>query len=186
MLKYPADEICDHIDSLFKYLQLSRSVLPYITNSMVGQTVIKSPGYYKEASYSAIIKYEEPLTLNRIININDASDSINQGFVIRLCAYLEYCLVYEPRIDKKINGNIELDFIKKLRNIFAHTDGNYNKKDPKQKKLRNRMIEYFHIPENELVKIETKFPISISDVLEPLVEGCKRYIKETGKSYKPL
>jgi hypothetical protein len=177
MLRYPAKEICNHIDFLFRNLQLSRSVLPYITNSMEGQIEIKSPGYYKAAGYRAKVIYEKPLTIERIINLNEASDSINQGFIIRLCAYLEYCKVYEPCIDKKIDGNLEIVFIKKLRNVFAHTSGVYNEKDNKQKKLRNRMIEYFHIPAEELVKIETKFPISINDVLEPLVEKCKKYIK---------
>jgi len=180
MLKYPADEICDHIDFLFKNLQLSRSVLPYITDSMVGKREIPTPGYYRDAGYSAKIILDEPLTIERIRKINVASDSVNQGFIVRLQAYLNSCGVYDS-IKKNIEGNEEIDILRRLRHLFAHESGERDQEENEHNILYERIIKTFKLKKEEYPLKEEQFPIPIDAVIEPLIEKCKKYIIELDK-----
>ncbi len=176
MLKYPPEEIQEQIEQHWQNLLLIRSLTPYLKFSLIGYKSWHTAHLYKKEGYSATVWLDQPLTQEKIETINFASNSINQSFVVRLWAYLEYCGVYE-QIDHSLKGHDEIDILRRLRNHFAHKSGDYNPDNKKQRKTYNRMIEVFNLDLQRYPESNRLFPVSIDEVLKPLVEGCKRYVK---------
>lgn len=75
-------------------------------------------------------------------------------------------------IDVNSAGGKEVDFVRRLRNIFAHGTGNYDPTNRKHGKLRKELIEYFGEPETSV-----DFPLTINTVIEGLFNGCASYIR---------
>ncbi len=178
MLRFPVDDVLRQIDHHWQNLLIARSVSPYLKNFMVGQRESPTAPYYKNRGYEAVVKFSQPLDIDKIKTINFAGHWINQGFVVRLSAYLEYCRVYGNKINIKneLPGSDEIDMLRRLRNSFAHTSGYYNPDDKEQKKLYERIVVHFGLDSNNFPEQERLFPIPIDEVLGPLVEGCKKYV----------
>jgi hypothetical protein len=178
-IKYSSSKIFSHIDFLWENFLRARSLIPYLPENMKDLKDIDTAPYYQNKGYNARIVLDEPLKLKDIKNWNWAVNSINQGFIVRLYAYLEYCQVVgnEKLINQICAGWEELDLLRRLRTIFAHTKGEYNKNRRDHQKLLNILITKFDFNFDE-VQFPKIFPIPIDSVLEPVVEGCKKYIIE--------
>lgn len=157
---------------------LEASYCKFLNDSVCGYRDIQTAGYYKKRGYEAIIRFEKPLTLESIKRFNLATHWVNQGFVVILCAYLEYCGVYTPHINKDIDAWYEIDILRRLRNWFAHTSGFYKPNDSEQQKTYKCIIEHFKLKQGDYRESACLFPIPIDAVLGLLVEGCKRHVVE--------
>ena len=177
MLKYSSSEVIDWIEQHWQNLKLVRSMTPFLTDNACGYKDIETAGYYKKSGYKASIRFEKPLTLELIKRFNLATHWVNQGFVVILFAYLDYCGVYDPDIYQDIDGWYEINLLRWLRRWFAHTSGFYKPNDSEQRKTYERIIDHFNLKEDDYPESAGLFPIPINDVLEPLVEGCKRYVR---------
>ena len=178
MLRFPIDNVLRQIEHHWQNLLLARSVSPYLKNFMSGYQESPTAPYYKNRGYDAVVRFSQPLTIEKIKAINFAGHWINQGFVVRLSAYLEYCRVYGQDISIRFDlpGSDEIDILRRLRNNFAHTSGYYNPEEPEQKKLYERIIVHFKLDENNFPEQDRLFPIPIDEVLDPLVKGCRNYV----------
>ena len=167
-------EIIKEIDLIWKYHLKVRSHFPFTRKGDIGKRIIESAPYY--AFYGFTIKYDygKRLESKDLEEINRLSNWLNQNALIRLYALMNYFeFVGEAiSIDQSVKGWKELDLLRRLRNLFAHTDGKFNKDDNDQIFLVKEIKSYFGLIENSFDHI----PISIDKVIEPIFEGCKEYI----------
>lgn len=175
MLKFTSEEVVERIEQHWQNLLLIRSVSPYLKDFMAGRRDSPTAPYYTNRGYVATVWFDEPLTTEKISAINRATHWVNQGFVVRLFAFLDYCGIYGT-IDQGIDGHDEIDILRRLRNWFAHTSGDYDPRDSEQRKTYERIINHFNLDPKSYPEADNLFPIPINQVLAPLVEGCKRYV----------
>jgi hypothetical protein len=172
-------EIINQIDLQLRNLLNIRAMFPAITNEMAGQTEFPTAPFYQERGFFVTFKFSMPLTAERIEEISQIGRWVNQSFVIRLYALLESHQVIPPngqgRINQQLDGHEEVDIIRRLRRILAHTSGRYNFADPEERKLYEKIVGKFSI-EAESSETAREFPVPI-DALLLLAEGCKRYIQ---------
>ncbi|UCE36097.1 MAG: hypothetical protein JSW00_11125 [Thermoplasmata archaeon] len=154
----------------------TKAYFPYMEENMLGKHNITTAPYYINEGLNIKFILNQPITKKHIKNNNEISGWINQNFLIRLYALLNSYNIISDKIsiDHSINGWKELDLLRRLRNIFAHTSGRFNSKKPDHKKLVNELISHFKIQ----VRIPNKFPIPIDIVCVPIYEGCMRYIQQ--------
>ena len=172
-------EIIAQIDIQLNNLLNSRAMFPHMKANMIGVTHCATAPFYQNRGFDIIFSFAEPLTTQRIDEINEIGHWINQNYVVRLCALLEsYNVISRGRsINTQLDGHNEVDILRRLRNEFAHTSGWYDPTDPEEKRLREKIIEHFSLKADNHPETDGKFPIPIDKVLVPLTEGCKRYVR---------
>jgi hypothetical protein len=167
-------KICENIDQIWQYHLNVRSHFPFARKEHLGKQIIESSPYY--ANHGYIIKYDygKELENDDIVRINKLSNWLNQNVLIRLYALMNYndFVGEKIKIDKSRNGWKELDLLRRLRNLFAHTDGSYNSEDEEQSILVEELKSHFSLEQDTF----DHFPISIDSVIEPIFEGCKAYV----------
>ena len=146
---------------------------------MIGERSCRTAPFYQRRGFGITFRFAEPLTAERIDEINEIGHWINQNYVVRLCALLEaHNVISRTRsINADLDGHDEVDILRRLRNEFAHTEGWYNPTGPEQRRLQNRLIEHFSLEPENHPEASDKFRIPIDEVLVPLTEGCKRYVQ---------
>jgi len=174
-----AQRIIEQIDIQLRNLLNIRAMFPTIKDNMVGQTKFQTAPFYQNKGLNIVFNLSSPLTLEKINEINEIGRWANQSFIVRLCALLESYQVIpqngQRHINQKLDGHEEVDILRRLRNVIAHTSGRYNPNNPEEKKL------YMRIAEKYSVKIKnpetsTEFSLDIDTLLFPLADGCKRYV----------
>jgi hypothetical protein len=175
-----SSEILAQIDSQLSKFLSARAMFPHTKENLIGAKHCQTAPFYRQYGYNITFSFNEPLTAERIEEINEVGHWINQNYVVRLCALLEsYGVISKTEpINKELDGHEEVDILRRLRNKFAHTAGWYNPTDPEVKQLRDRTIRHFALNEESHPESRGKFPIPIDRVLLPLTEGCKRYVQE--------
>jgi hypothetical protein len=174
-----SSDILSQIDTQLGKLLSTRAVFPYMKENLVGETSCRTASLYRHYGFDISFTFAEPLTAEKIGEINEIGHWINQNYVVRLCALLESCHVVPKnrRINKELAGHEEVEILRTLRNVFAHTAGWYRDTDARERRLRERIIQHFSLkPENHPAS-GRMFPIPIDEVLIPLTEGCKRYVE---------
>ena len=169
--------IISQIDEQLEFLHHCRAVFPYLPEEFEGELRFKTAPYYQNLGFKYIFEFSSPLTLKFITDFNYISHWINQNFVVRLYAVLESNKLISPstKIRSDLEGHEEVDIVRRLRNIFGHSSGNYDPKESEQKKLFYRIQNHFNLSKDEMSKLKGKFPLPIDQILRPLAEGCKRY-----------
>jgi hypothetical protein len=171
------DDIAQQIDEQIQYLHLLRSVIPRLSSDLVGQTKFPTAPYYRNKGLGIWFRFSSPLTADFINEFNDLADWINQNFILRLYAVLESNKLVSRTITIRpdIEGHDEVDIVRRLRNNFGHGSGRYDPADPNKRQLFERIVSHFGLDVGEDPGDEGKYPLSISQVLIPLAEGCKQY-----------
>ena len=177
----PSGEIISEIDNQIDYLMNIRAMFPYITDDMVGKTEFPTAPYYQSFGYFVSFKFEEPLSTENIKEISRIGFWVNQNFIIRLCALLEYHAIIpregNGKIELHLEGGVEVDLLRRLRNALVHTSGRYNSNDRNEKKLYKNLVQRFSLDAENSSKAKD-FPLPIDKLLIPFAECCKRYILE--------
>ncbi|MCG6959165.1 hypothetical protein LJE82_04640, partial [bacterium BMS3Abin03] len=121
------------------------------------------------------------LTTEDIERITSIGHWTNQNYIILICSLIEANKIItkenEGKIDQSIDGWEEVDLVRRLRNQFAHSSGKYDPNDPEEKKLYERIVTFFKVSLAKDSSEATEFPLPIDVVLEPITEGCKKYIQ---------
>ena len=112
-----------------------------------------------------------------IARINGIGQWLNESYVVRLYALLNSRKIVSDRvsIDFDLPGSTEIDLLRRLRRVVAHTSGRYNADDPDEQKLCARLREHFGLA-NGNPGAENHYPLPIDEVLAPLTEACKEYV----------
>jgi hypothetical protein len=171
------DDVAQQIDEQIQYLHLLRSVFPRLSTDLVGQNEFPTAPYYRNRGLSIWFRFSSPLTSEFIAEFNDLAHWINQNFILRLYAVLESNRLVSKTIHIRpdIEGHNEVDIVRRLRNTFGHGSGRYDPADPDKRQLFERIVSHFGLDVGENSEDEGKYLLSISQVLIPLAEGCKRY-----------
>ena len=80
------------------------------------------------------------------------------------------------RIQKHLDGHKEIDLLRRLRKLFAHTSGSFKGGEKEHDDLRQALIEHFDLDEKDHPTQDGMFPIPIDTVLVPMGEGIKKYV----------
>lgn len=168
-----AEEIIDQIDSIYQFFRYSRSFIPYINPNLAGQK--PSLPFNISKNVKSKIDFNEPLSEEFISFNNQTGHFLNQNFLIRLYDLLDYHQIVsaKEKINKNLLGADEIDILRRLRKLFSHTSGKYNKDESEKDKLAKRIISHFKLQ----ITDPNEFPISIDTVITPIVIKTKEYVR---------
>jgi len=107
--------------------------------------------------------------------INELAHFMNQNVIIRLYALLDYYDIYKG-LNDELRGYDHLWILKKLRNIFAHTAGQYEPNKPKHLTIVEKMNDMYKLDADPNQR--TKFPVLKRKVIGTMINGIERYIRE--------
>ena len=161
------------METLKKNFLNTKVYFPYMEKNMLGKKSKTTPPFYINKGFNIKFIFNQPITEKHIRNNNEVSGWINQNFIVRLYALLDFYKVTN-KIDQSLDGWKEVDLLRRLRNIFAHTSVKFNSRNKEHNRLGNELVSYFNIHE----MIPNKFPIPIDKVCIPIYDGCVRYIHQ--------
>jgi len=164
--------LLNEIDRQKNILYRVKAFFSYMSNDVIGCNMVGCGGYYRSKGLDVRIYFSRPITKEDVIQNNEISRWLNENFIIRLFALLESYGMYS-KIDKELEGSEEIDILRRLRMILAHSLGKYHPNDPDQRKLVDRIIRRMGLKMGD----PAEFPLDIDKVIDPLVRGCKKYIE---------
>ncbi len=118
------------------------------------------------------MRFPTEITEEDVNQLNDAGYWVNQSLVIGAWALLEYH-GFAGSLDKSRHGFEDVNILRRLRKVFAHTNGRYDSTNSEERRLFVRMAEYYQI---RTVDME-RFNLQIDEVLERMLEGVRSYVK---------
>jgi hypothetical protein len=142
---------------------------------MVGSQQLSTAPFYWHKGFRITFSFNKPLTKKHIQKNNEIAHWINENVIVRLYAILESYRILSEKIsiDHLIDGSKEVDLLRRLRNVIAHTSGRYNPNNADHKNLLKELISHFGLSNGN----RKEFPLDIDKVIYPLFEGCKRYVQ---------
>lgn len=164
-------------ETLWQDFNNCKAYFPHMSSDAVGQKTVGTAPFYVQQGFNIQFNFGEALSNNDVMRINHIGHWLNQNFVIRLCAVLEYFNVFSNSIDIdfSIEGAEHVNIMRRLRNCFAHTCGKYDLSDSKHKQTLDLIRDNLGIqivdPDDGI------WPIPINKVLRPLYQGCVKYSK---------
>jgi hypothetical protein len=152
-----------------------KAIFPHMNKSIIGQSSVDTANSYKARGYFFKLVFLRPLTESDIERNNEISRWMNENYVVRLYALLNSYKIVSglSSVDESIDGSKEVKLLIRLRNVFAHTSGKYNPEDERQRDLFKDIVAHIKLNEDESNEIR----LDIDKVLDPLHEGCLRYVE---------
>jgi hypothetical protein len=172
-------EIIKEVNAQLKNLLTARAVFPHTREDLIGTTRSVTAPFYQKRGFSIAFEFAEPLTKQRIDELNQVGHWINQNYIVRLYALLESFQVVSNSIsiNTTLSGHEDVDILRRLRREFAHSSGWYDRTDPEERKLKERIIEYYSLEIDHYPASDPRFPIPIDGVLLPMTDACKTYVQ---------
>jgi len=164
--------ILKDIDTLWDKFLRCRSHFPCVSPTMAGQRCIPTAPYYEAEGLEGTYILNHDLTLGMIDELNDIGHWLNQNLVVRLYAILDHHNVVDS-IEEEYDGWRYVSLTRWLRNYFVHQSGFYDPIDSDHEKTMQEMGDLLHIG----VEGREEFPLPIDEVLRPLLEGCKMFVR---------
>lgn len=160
--------------SLRRLFHHCRAYFPRIPLKQAGAFRLSGAPYYSAHGYPMQFLFSSPITPHRVRAINAVGLWVNKSYVVHLCAMLEsYGIISDSdRLDQSLPGWREVDLVRRLRNVFAHTTGTYNPRNRKHRLLARALVQHLGLTGRR----PPGFPLAIDDVLDPLFEGCRNYV----------
>ncbi len=167
--------ILDLLDTWVGYLDSTRARFPYMREIDAGSQFFRTAPIYTE---DVELYYPNGLTLDQIRRNNDIAHWHNQNFILRLNALLESLKLVgqSVKLERTATGGNEVYLVRRLRNKFAHGPGKYHPKSKDARKLMREIADHFGLQDVD-IKTVKDYPLGIKEVVIPLTQGCKQYIK---------
>jgi hypothetical protein len=165
--------ILEEINELRELLLRCRSVFPTLPAGLVGCSEFETAPFYKSRGYNVQIKLGSPITKEYIEHTLILGKWINENSVIRLYGIMDHSRLLKG-IDKNIQGWREVDLMRRMRHVFTKTRLNHRPNDPRNIKLREEIIKYFSLREEDFP--EGHIPTPIDTVVDKIFNGCREYI----------
>ena len=183
MRKADLETILNQIDEFREYHIKVRARFPFMDNKIFGFTSVESPWFYKKYNIHLHLNFSSPIDEVISEENNAIGHFINQNFIIRLFAILDFYgfVGGNAALVRDSPGYTDVFILKELRNKFAHSLGRYNPKKSKHKKLRALIISHYGLDVGEY----NDFPLNVNEVMSPLVDGCKAYITYNYENLTP-
>ena len=134
-LEKELDDLLETCKSLWNDFNNCKAHFPYTPSDAKGLKEVRTALYYIAQGFDISFSFSQPLSEEAIAKINQIGHWLNQNFIIRLCAILEYFGVISnsEKIDLELEGAYEVNIVRRLRNCFVHSSGRYNPKDRKHR-----------------------------------------------------
>jgi hypothetical protein len=173
------DELLREIHTLWINFNNCKAHFPYMQIEAKGAKEVRTAPYYIEQGFDIKFIFTKGITENGINKINAIGFWINQNAIIRLCAILEsfHIISKDIAIDFALDGAGHVNIVRRLRNYFVHSSGKLRVDDKKHRKTLEIMKDAIGVSINEY----EDWPLSISTVIQPLFEGCIKYVKEKAR-----
>jgi len=168
-----SNQIIKEIDDLYHIFMSCKSIFPKLDYSMKGETSTPTAPFYQNQGYNLSLHFGHPLTTEFIEVHHNIGNWINENAIVRLYGILNYHKLY-IKIDQSFEGWKHIDLCRRIRNIITKTKLNYNPNDTDNLKLREEIIEFYNLKQNEYE--EGEIPTPVDSVITPMFEGCKTYI----------
>jgi len=172
----PLQELPDELDKLKANFTNFRAYFPYMSQQSIGAIEITTSPYYINQGFRITFKFSQPLSEASISKNNEIAGWINQNFIIRLWALLDSYSVTK-KIDSSINGAKDVDLVRRLRNVFVHKNGRYDPTDSRHQKLAEELMIHLRQDSSGIIDKEKEFGLSIDTGIDPLFDGCKKYVQ---------
>lgn len=167
--------IIKQIDEFRSFHVKVRARFPYLSESVIGTDSIKLPAFYKNEGIDLLLKFDREID-NSIREENNAIGHFaNQNFILRLFAIMNYYGFVGDNISlvKESPGFQEVDILRRLRHIYAHSLGKFNPENDDHVKLKQVIQERFSLD----VPDYDDFPLNIHAVIDAIIDGCKSYYR---------
>jgi hypothetical protein len=163
------ETLLEGLDLLWQNYTNCRAHFPYVTKDSVGAKAVQTAPYYIKQGFDITFVFSEGLCPEEI------DHWIRQNFIIRLCALLESFSVLSKQIsiDFSLDGAEHVNIVRRLRHCFAYSSGRFYVEDDEHRKAIELMRDHLGIS----MENGTTWPLAIDTVLEPLLQGCRRYAK---------
>jgi hypothetical protein len=157
---------------------------PHMNKRLLGKKKFSTAPYYKAKGFHLTFTLDRRITEDHIKQNNSITRWMNENYVVRLYALLEAHGVISEKvnIDNSLEGADDVDILRGLRNIFAHSTGKYNPFSEKQRQLVDRMIVHYGLTLKDHLH---EIPLDIDAVIDPLFNGCKTYVQRVVKGGEP-
>jgi len=134
--------IAREIDVLRTNFTNCKAYFPHMPEKLIGSKHLKTAPFYRNKGFSITLAFSWPLTQEDIRKNNEISRWINENVIVRLCAILESWGILSETIciDQSIDGWKEVDLVRRLRNVMAHTSGRYNPSNTDHKRLLEELV----------------------------------------------
>ena len=173
-------EIIQRIEQQWEDLLRVRSAFPTMRDNVIGAQHVSTAPFYLHHGYHIRLSFPQPLTRETIEEVNQIGRWLNESYVIRLCALLEFYQIIpregQGRIDQSLEGHEAIDILRRLRNALLHRSGRHNPEDVDSRKLYERIVQTFSVPA-ESSTTAVIYPVHIDSFLLPLTAACKCYVK---------
>jgi len=170
-----ADELKSKIDGLYGMFRAVRWIIQYVGPKYEGQKEVKWKSRIPSNEFWVTYNFDKPMNEETISELNRISEYENQNFIVRLYALLEYEGLFKDGIYESLNGYKHVQFLKELRNQFAHKPGKFNPKNKESNKLRSELFEFYQINPDD--SLPDQFPLPKDIMIHPMVKGVKDYVK---------
>jgi len=169
--------LLEEIDLFLDYLLRSRSLFPHMEKSMIRAREFDTAPFYRASGYDVHFRFSTPLTGEEIDRINNMGHWHNQNYLVRLGALLESRHVFSvwKRIDRSVPGAAEVDVLRRLRNVVAHSSGRYDSTNRRHRQVYRRVKDLFHTVGDP--GTATDFPLDIDKVLLPITAAGRLYVR---------
>ncbi len=170
------DNLLVAIETLWTNFNNCKAHFPYIPKKAKGTKEARTAPYYIQQGFDVRFIFSEGISEEGIKKINEVGHWINQNAIICLCAILEsYHIISKTiRINFDLEGSEQVNIARRLRNCFAHSSGRYKADNDDHLKTLKLMKDKLGISIDGC----TDWPLSIDTVIQPLFEGCSKYVRE--------
>jgi hypothetical protein len=170
------DDLLREIHTLWINFNNCKAHFPYMQIEAKGAKEVRTAPYYIEQGFDIKFIFSKGITENGINKINAIGLWINQNAIIRLCAILEsfHIISKDIAIDFALDGAEHVNIVRRLRNYFVHSSGKLRAGDKEHRKTLKLMKDTIKVSINGC----TDWPLSISTIIQPLFEGCIKYVNE--------
>ena len=172
-----ATELCAQIDRVWDCFVRLKALVPYTEKALAGATSLKGAPYYRKHGQDVEFVFAEPLTEDRIAQINESGRWLNENYIVRLHAILELhdALPYGQPVDTARAGASHVSLLKGLRHRIAHDDGCFDASDPRHQHLAQEIKDLYEIDPS---MNSDHFHLPVDKVLEPMTRKAKEYVKD--------
>jgi hypothetical protein len=167
----------DHQRNIFTNV---KAYFPTMGKKMVGQTQFSTAPYYRVRGFHVKFVLDQPITEDHLKQNNKITRWMNENYIVRLCALLESHGIFSKtvKIDQSVEGWEDIDILRRLRDVFAHTSGKYNPNDRNQRILVKKINAHYGL---DATSHPNEIPLAIDTVIDPLFKRCKKYIQHKAK-----
>jgi len=160
------------LDVLWNRYLTVRAAFPYFRESDIGQSQKRSARFYRARGKDLTLMFPTAITEEDVVQLNDAGYWVNQSLVIGAWALLEYH-GFASSLDDNRPGFEHVNILRRLRKVFAHTNGRYNPSISEERRLFENMVELYRIGSVD----SERFNLHIDEVLQPMLDGVRSYVK---------